>query len=63
MKYLCLLLFVTATAHASPLLTVKERLRLHLWEEGLETKMVKKKEHQSKRQQLPEELERALRKF
>ena len=53
-------LFVTFTATATPLMTVKERLRLHLWTFGLEEKPVKKI---GPKRILPEELERPLRKI
>lgn len=50
---------------ASPvehLMTIKERLRLSLWVEGLQEGAQTKLSHQSKRA-LPEEIERALRKL
>ena len=50
---------------ASPvehLMSIKERLRLSLWVEGLEQGAQTKLSHQSKRV-LPEEIERALRKL
>lgn len=67
MKFaLCLLALLTFSAHASPFMSVKERLRLHLWVFGLEeqqqpvnVKLKKKIEIK----ELPEELERPLRKF
>ncbi len=57
---LALLFFVSFAAKASPLMNVKDRLRLHLWVQGLETKEVTKKQIP---RPLPEELERALRKI
>lgn len=61
MKSIALLcLFVTFSASASPIMTVKERLRLHLWTFGLEEKPVKKVQP---RKILPEEIERPLRKI
>ena len=55
------LLFASFTAHATPLMNVKDRLRIHLWFNGLEeAKPVKKK---VKTGQLPEEIERVLRKI
>lgn len=60
MKLLCsLFLFVTFSANASAVLSVKERLRLHLWTYGLEERPVAKKAPRV----LPEELERALKKI
>ena len=50
---------------ASPvghLMSIKERLRLSVWVEGLEQGAQTKLSHQSKRV-LPEEIERALRKL
>lgn len=58
MKFLGLLLLMTFAAQAQPI-TVKERLRLSLWFEGIETKPVKKM-NSRKNNPLPEELERAL---
>jgi hypothetical protein len=55
-----LLLFLTFSASASPLMTVKDRLRLHLWTFGLEEKPVKQ---ELPKKVLPEELERALKKI
>ncbi len=61
MKFVAMLcLFVTFTASASPFMTVKDRLRLHLWTFGLEEKPTKKVEV---KKSLPEELERPLRKI
>lgn len=57
---LLLTLFCSFTASASPFMTVKDRLRLHLWTFGMEEKPVKKV---SPKKVLPEELERALRKI
>lgn len=62
MKYaLPFLILFSFTAQASPLLTVKDRLRLHLWTFGIEEKPLKVKAPQKK--ELPEELERALQKI
>lgn len=50
---------------ASPLdqmMTIKERLRLSLWVEGLEERPLEKQNLKPKRE-LPEEIERALRKL
>jgi hypothetical protein len=63
MKFLIAgILLISFTAKASPLMPVKERLRLHLWAYGIEEKPVKK---QQQRPQviLPEEIERPLRKI
>ncbi len=54
------LLMTSFTVKASPVMNMKERLRIHLWVNGLEDKPVKKKVHNSV---LPEELERPLRKI
>lgn len=54
------LLFTSFTVKASPIMNMKERLRIHLWVNGLEDKPVKKK---VQNQILPEELERPLRKI
>lgn len=61
MKIVFLLaLFTTFTAEASPLMTVKDRLRLHLWTFGLQEKPIKQV---APKKTLPEELERALQKI
>lgn len=61
MKILFLLaLFTSFSVSASPLFSVKDRLRLHLWTFGLEQKPVKVK---APKKVLPEELERALKKI
>lgn len=58
-----LLLFVSFSAQAtSPFMSVKERLRLSLWVEGVDEKPLPKKTSNDKKP-LPEELERALRKI
>jgi len=57
--------FTSSVSLASPvdhLMTIKERLRLSLWVEGLQEGAQTKLSHQSKRV-LPEEIERALRKL
>ena len=61
-RFIFLFVLFTVSAHANPFMTVKERLRLHLWVEGMEERPVKKVK-QAERPQLPEELERALRKI
>jgi len=61
MKFLFAALLLTSFAvKASPVMNMKERLRIHLWVNGLEDKPVKKKVHNNV---LPEELERPLRKI
>ncbi len=65
-KFLMLISLMTATfmTHASPLeftMSMKERIRLSLWYEGIEHKE-KAKASVPKRQH-PEEIERALRKM
>lgn len=62
MKFIFPILLLTSFAAqaVSPVITVKERLRLSLWYEGLEERpLIQKKAPQKP---LPEELERAIRK-
>ena len=57
--------FTSSVSFANPvdhLMTIKERLRLSLWVEGIQEGQNQKLAHQSKRA-LPEEIERALRKL
>lgn len=59
------LVFTTSVSMASPLdqmLTIKERLRLSLWVEGLQDSSQEKTGVKPKRE-LPEEIERALKKL
>lgn len=56
-----LMLFASFTAQASPILSMKERLRLHLWVNGMEERPVVKAK--AKTPILPEEIERPLRKI
>ena len=59
-------LFASFAAQASPFMTVKDRLRLDLWINGLEeeAQQVKAQEKgQIQEKELPEELERALSKM
>jgi hypothetical protein len=56
-----MLLILTFAAEASPQMSMKDRLRLHLWTYGLEDKPVKLKALPQR--VLPEEIERPLRKF
>lgn len=58
---LSIMLLVSFTAKATPVMSMKDRLRLHLWSHGLEDKGVKKKMPVSR--SLPEEIERPLRKI
>jgi hypothetical protein len=61
---LMLLSFANVTsAHEGSLMTVKERLRLLLWTEGLSGPSLKKKSLVPRQPRLPEELERPLRKI
>lgn len=61
MKFVFTALLLTSfSIQASPLISMKDRLRLHLWVNGLEDKAVKKK---SDHKLLPEEIERPLRKI
>lgn len=62
------LVLISFSAQAMPHMTVKERLRLHLWVYGLDQdERVTEKKHQKsfqrQKRELPEELERALRKI
>jgi hypothetical protein len=61
MKFiLSMIVLASFSATASPNMSVKERLRLHLWSHGMDTKTVKTVQ---KQQVLPEEIERALKKI
>lgn len=63
--FLLTLFLTTSVAMASPMeqmMTIKERLRISLWVEGLQESPKPKSEFKPKRE-LPEELERALRKL
>ncbi|MBA2404725.1 MAG: hypothetical protein H0V66_08130 [Bdellovibrionales bacterium] len=62
---ICGLYLISSVALASPveqMMTIKERLRISLWVEGLDDNLIEKSRPQSKRV-LPEEIERALRKL
>lgn len=62
MKYFALVAVVMSfTAKASPNLSMKDRLRMHLWAYGLEDKPIKKKIQPQRI--LPEEIERPLKKI
>ncbi|MFP5385823.1 MAG: hypothetical protein ACLGHN_07065 [Bacteriovoracia bacterium] len=66
MKLLSVLfLLATFSAQASPFMSVKERLRLHLWTFGLEDRPLVPAQQKKKVPQkvLPEEIERPLRKM
>ena len=54
------LLMFSFASMASPLVTTKERLRIHMWYYGIEDKPIKKKVSST---HLPEEIERALKKI
>lgn len=54
------LFFLSSSAMAFPLMPVKERLRLHLWNYGLNERPVNEV---TPRVVLPEEIERPLRKL
>lgn len=56
-----LMLLTSFAAKATPVMTMKERLRIHLWAYGINEKPVKKKMVPAKT--LPEEIERPLRKI
>jgi hypothetical protein len=63
--FLFTLIFTSSLSMASPLdqmMTIKERLRLSLWVQGLEERPMEKQNLKPKRE-LPEEIERALRKL
>lgn len=61
MKIFFLILVATAfTAHANPLFSMKDRVRMHLWVNGMEEKPQPKK---AAKKPLPEEIERALQKI
>jgi hypothetical protein len=64
MKLIFSLMLLTSFAASanSPVLSVKERLRLHLWVNGMEEKPVQKVKVE-KTIILPEEIERPLRKI
>lgn len=58
-----LLVLFSFSAKASPLLSVKDRLRLHMWAYGLELEKPVKKTKMIQHKILPEEIERPLRKI
>jgi hypothetical protein len=63
MKYVVPLLYLfSLPVQASPFMTVKDRLRVHMWVYGLEQDRPSKAIKQKLRA-LPEELERALKKI
>jgi hypothetical protein len=61
MKFAIFLFALSFVAQASPMMTTKERLRLHLWVHGIQERPVHQVKNPSKK--LPEELERSLRKI
>jgi hypothetical protein len=63
MKFIfSLLVLVSFSAKASPVLNMKERLRFHMWVYGIEVKPLTK-DKMPEAKTLPEEIERALRKI
>ncbi len=56
-----LMLLTSFAAKATPVMTMKERLRMHLWAHGIQEKTMKKKMVPARI--LPEEIERPLRKI
>lgn len=63
MKFVGLFCFlVSFSAFAIPGMSVKDRLRIHLWSEGISERPVKEVKRELVKP-LPEELERALRKI
>jgi hypothetical protein len=56
-----LFIFSSFAAHASPFISVKDRLRIDLWINGLEDKPASPKAKPSK--PLPEEIERIIKKI
>lgn len=63
MKFICsALVLISFSVQASPILSMKDRLRLHMWINGLELERPVKSEKLQKKP-LPEEIERALRKM
>lgn len=61
--FTALLILMSFSAQASNLMTVKERLRLHLWTYGLSEPQQTVKKERVRERPMPEELERALRKI
>lgn len=61
MKLALTLMLLCSFAHAQVPMTMKDRVRLSLWMQGLEDKPIVKKKTVQKT--LPEELDRALRKI
>ena len=62
----CSLLLTSVAALANPMnqmMTIKERLRISLWMDGLDEQQPKIKNTQKSQVVLPEEIERALRKL
>lgn len=57
-----LLVLISFSTKASPLYSVKDRLRLHMWVYGLEQEK-QMKDLKPQKKPLPEEIERALRKI
>lgn len=58
-----LFLLTSFSAHASPLFSVKDRLRIDLWINGLDEKPVDIKSKEKVAKPLPEEIARILKKI
>lgn len=64
MKFaLTLLTLISFSVHASPVMTMKERLRIHMWVYGINDRQPVKEVKGQKGRRLPEEIERAIRKI
>lgn len=59
-------ILISSSAFAGPeeqMLTIKERLRISLWVEGIQEPKLAKNQADQRREILPEEIERALKKM
>ena len=59
-------ILISSSAFAGPeeqMLTIKERLRISLWVEGIQEPKLAKNQADQRREILPEEIERALKKI
>jgi hypothetical protein len=59
-------IMISSSAFAGPeeqMLTIKERLRISLWVEGIQESKLAKNQADQQREILPEEIERALKKM
>ncbi len=64
--FVCSLILTSFASFASPIeytMSMKERIRLSLWMEGLESQSKTKSQQPVKHRPLPEEIERPLRKL